>query len=77
MILHDITSFCNNHVDLMYTHNISLYIISVSYMCVIILLPWQTAESVSGYMDGFGIIHLAAASIFTPSVSTCVCQHFT
>ena len=72
MIQNDITSFCNNPVDLMYTHNISLYI-SVSYMCVIILLPPQTAESVSGYMNGYGIIQLVAASRFTPAVSACVC----
>ena len=63
----------------MYTHNIYLYIyiISVSYMCVIILLPPQTAESVSGYMNGYGIIQLVAASRFTPAISACVCQHFT
>ena len=42
---------------------------------MIILLPCHTVESVSGYMDGFGIIHLAAVSRFTPLVSTCVCQH--
>ena len=53
-----------------------IYIISVSYMCVIILLPPQTAESVSGYMNGYGIIQLVAASRFTPAVSACVCQHF-
>ena len=52
-------------------------IISVSYMCVIILLPPQTAESVSGYMNGYGIIQLVAAPRFTPAVSACVCQHFT
>ena len=44
---------------------------------MIILLPPQTAESVSGYMNGYGIIQLVAASSFTPAVSACVCQHFT
>ena len=66
-----------NPVQLVYTHNISLYIILVSYMCVTILLSRHTAESVSGNMDGYGIIQLAAVSSFTPAISTCVGQHFT
>ena len=41
---------------------------------MIILLPPHTAESVSGYMDGYGIIKLAAVSSFTRAVSTCVGQ---
>ena len=39
---------------------------------MIILLPPHTAESVSGYMDGYGIIKLAVVSSFTRAVSTCV-----
>ena len=44
---------------------------------MIILLPPHTAESVSSYMDGYGIIKLAAVSSFTRAVSNCVGQHFT
>ena len=49
----------------MYAHNIIIFIYNIS------------EESVSCYMDGYGIIQLVAASSFTPAVSTCVCQHFT
>ena len=50
---------------------------SLLYVCdnFTAMTLWNQLAAI--YMDGFGIIHLAAASNFTPSVSTCVCQHFT